>query len=39
VPVFADLGTATYNLDLKSVERANTAGTKAIVAVHLAGTP
>ncbi len=39
VPVFADLGAATYNLDLKSVERAITPRTKAIIAVHLAGTP
>lgn len=39
VPVFADLGADTYNLDLKSVERAITARTKAIIAVHLAGTP
>lgn len=39
VPVFADLGASTYNLDVKSVERAITPRTKAIVAVHLAGTP
>jgi perosamine synthetase len=39
VPVFADLGAATYNLDPKSVERAITPRTKAIIAVHLAGTP
>ncbi len=39
VPVFADLGAATYNLDPRAVERAITPRTKAIVAVHLAGTP
>jgi len=39
VPVFADLEPATYNLDPKAVERAITPRTKAIIAVHLAGTP
>ena len=39
VPVFADLGESTYNLDAKSVERCITPRTKAIIAVHLAGTP
>lgn len=39
VPVFADLEAATYNLDPKSVERSITSRTKAIIAVHLAGTP
>lgn len=39
VPVFADLGPDTYNLDVKAVERAITPRTKAIIAVHLAGTP
>lgn len=39
VPVFADLGAATYNLDPAAVARAITPRTKAIVAVHLAGTP
>ncbi|MBI5768375.1 MAG: DegT/DnrJ/EryC1/StrS family aminotransferase [Verrucomicrobia bacterium] len=39
VPVFADLGAATYNLDPAAVERAITPKTKAIIAVHLAGTP
>ena len=39
VPVFADLGAATYNLDPQAVERAITPRTKAIIAVHLAGTP
>ncbi|MCX6955298.1 MAG: DegT/DnrJ/EryC1/StrS family aminotransferase [Verrucomicrobia bacterium] len=39
VPVFADLGAATYNLDAKSVERCITPKTKAIIAVHLTGNP
>lgn len=39
VPVFADLGASTYNLDPKSVERCLTPRTKAIIAVHLTGTP
>ena len=39
VPVFADLGAATYNLDAAAVERCITPRTKAIIAVHLAGTP
>ncbi len=39
VPVFADLGADTYNLDPRSVERCLTPRTKAILAVHLAGTP
>ena len=39
VPVFADLGADTYNLDVNAVERAITPRTKAIIAVHLAGTP
>lgn len=39
VPVFADVGAATYNLDVKSVERCITPRTRAIIAVHLAGTP
>ena len=39
VPVFADLGAATYNLDPKSVERCITPRTKAIIAVHLTGNP
>lgn len=39
VPVFADLGAATYNLDAASVEKSITKRTKAIIAVHLAGTP
>jgi perosamine synthetase len=39
VPVFADLGASTYNLDPASVEKCITPRTKAIIAVHLAGTP
>jgi perosamine synthetase len=39
VPVFADLGGSTYNLDPAEVERKITPKTKAIIAVHLAGNP
>lgn len=39
VPVFADLGAGTYNLDVADVERRITERTKAIIAVHLAGNP
>ena len=39
VPVFADLGASTYNLDVASVESLVTPRTKAIIAVHLAGNP
>jgi dTDP-4-amino-4,6-dideoxygalactose transaminase len=39
VPVFADLGANTYNLDPEDVERKITPRTKAIIAVHLAGNP
>jgi dTDP-4-amino-4,6-dideoxygalactose transaminase len=39
VPVFADLGANTYNLDPADVERKITPRTKAIIAVHLAGNP
>lgn len=39
VPVFADLGADTYNLDPADVERRITPKTKAIIAVHLAGNP
>jgi len=39
VPVFADLGAGTYNLDVADVERRITPRTKAIIAVHLAGNP
>ncbi len=39
VPVFADLGIGTYNLDVADVERRITPKTKAIIAVHLAGNP
>ncbi len=39
VPVFADLGASSYNLDPAAVERCITPRTKAIIAVHLAGAP
>jgi len=39
VPVFADLGASTYNLDPGDVERRITPKTKAIIAVHLCGNP
>lgn len=38
-PVFADIDPATYNLDSKSVERAITEKTTAIMAVHVYGNP
>ncbi|MBN2295353.1 MAG: DegT/DnrJ/EryC1/StrS family aminotransferase [Pirellulales bacterium] len=39
VPVFADLGKGTHNLDVSDVERRITPKTKAIIAVHLTGNP
>jgi perosamine synthetase len=39
VPVFADLGANTYNLDVADVERRITPKTRAIIAVHLLGNP
>lgn len=39
VPVFADLGAGTYNLDPADVERRITPRTRAIIAVHLTGNP
>ncbi len=39
VPVFADLGANTYNLDPADVERRITTKTKAVIAVHLCGNP
>lgn len=39
VPVFADLGQGTHNLDPADVERRITKRTKAIIAVHLTGNP
>lgn len=38
-PVFADIDSATYNLDPKSVESAITKRTKAILVVHQVGLP
>lgn len=39
VPVFADLGANTYNLDPADVRRRITKKTRAIIAVHLTGNP
>ena len=39
VPVFADLGASTYNVNVETVEARITPKTKAIIAVHLAGNP
>ena len=39
VPVFADLGASTYNLDPADVERRITPKTRMIIAVHLCGNP
>lgn len=39
VPVFADLGAGTYNLDVADVQRRITPKTRAIIAVHLTGNP
>ena len=39
VPVFADLGRNTYNLDPDDVAKRITPKTKAIIAVHLGGNP
>jgi dTDP-4-amino-4,6-dideoxygalactose transaminase len=39
VPVFADLGASTYNLDVESVRACITPKTRAIIAVHLTGNP
>ncbi len=39
VPVFADLGASTYNLDPAAVEKLITPKTKAIITVHLTGNP
>lgn len=39
VPVFADLGPATFNLDPADVEKRITPRTRAIIAVHLMGNP
>lgn len=39
IPVFADVGSESYNLDVNSIEKKITKKTKAVVAVHLAGNP
>ncbi|MFV0337127.1 MAG: DegT/DnrJ/EryC1/StrS family aminotransferase, partial [Chthoniobacterales bacterium] len=39
VPVFADLGAHTYNLDPADVRKKITPKTRAIIAVHLTGNP
>jgi perosamine synthetase len=39
VPVFADVGEGTYNLDVADVQRRITSKSKAIIAVHLTGNP
>ena len=39
VPVFADVGPGTCNLDVADVKRRITPKTKAIIAVHLTGNP
>jgi len=38
-PRFADCGSAGFNIDLRSIERAYSATTKAVIAVHLYGHP
>ena len=39
VPVFADVDPETYNIDPRNVEKKITKKTKAVIAVHLAGSP
>jgi len=39
IPVFADVDPRTYNLSAQTVEAAITSRTKAVIAVHLAGSP
>ena len=36
-PVFVDIDPATYNIDIKRIERAVTGATRAIIPVHLCG--
>ncbi|MFA9376884.1 MAG: UDP-4-amino-4,6-dideoxy-N-acetyl-beta-L-altrosamine transaminase [Lachnotalea sp.] len=38
-PVFADINTETYNVDIKDIKRKITKNTKAIIAVHFTGQP
>jgi perosamine synthetase len=39
IPVFADVETETYNISAQTVEKCITDKTKAVIAVHLAGSP
>jgi dTDP-4-amino-4,6-dideoxygalactose transaminase len=39
IPVFADIDLETFNLDPKSIEKAITPRTRAIIAVHMGGQP
>ncbi len=39
IPVFADINTNNFNIDAKDVERKITKATKAILPVHIFGTP
>lgn len=39
IPIFADIDPETYNLDPNSVKSKITKKTKAVIAVHLAGSP
>ena len=39
IPVFADIDSDTYNINVEHVEKQITSKTKAIIAVHLAGNP
>ena len=39
IPVFADIDSASYNIDPQSVEQAITEKTRAVIGVHIAGRP
>ena len=39
IPVFADIDPETYNISIESVQKLITNKTRAIIAVHLAGSP